>query len=235
MNLNVWFDALGTGVFGRWDTIVRLLVASALGGLIGLEREANGKPAGFRTNLLICLGAALLMELSIGLAFIGSNGTAAPRGDPARIAAQVVSGMGFLGAGTILHFRGSVTGLTTAATLWVVAAIGLAVGAQAYLEAIFATMLVMLALRLLGRMEDQLIPRPPTDRIIDLVLQPDPGAIRRIEQLLVGNGFKVDTLRIEKGADAFRVSFQARGQSKAWERVMRELLTASDVQRVELN
>ncbi len=229
------FDALGTGVFGRLDTVVRLIVASGLGALIGLEREASGKPAGFRTNLLICLGSALLMELSLGVSAVGSQGAPGTHGDPGRIAAQIVSGMGFLGAGTILHFRGTVVGLTTAATLWVVAAIGMAVGAQAYLEAGFATLLVMLALRLLGRMEDQLIPRPPTDRIIDLVLRPDADAIRRMEALLVGNGFKVDTLRIEKSETAYRVSFQARGPAKAWDLVIRELLNAADVQKVELS
>ncbi|MEO5511502.1 MAG: MgtC/SapB family protein, partial [Longimicrobiales bacterium] len=112
------------------ELVLRLLLAAALGGMIGLEREASGKPAGFRTNLLICLGAALLMEISKKVAFDSFARTGVPA-DPGRIAAQIVSGIGFLGAGTIMQSRGGiVTGLTTAATLWVVAAIGMAVGAQ---------------------------------------------------------------------------------------------------------
>src|SRR5688572_19631756 len=127
------------------EPVLRLILAAALGGMIGLEREASGKPAGFRTNLLICLGAALITEVSY---FVSQGGGA--NADPGRIAAQIVSGIGFLGAGSILHSRGGVTGLTTAATLWVVAAIGMAVGARAYLAAIVVTSLVMLALMVLG-------------------------------------------------------------------------------------
>src|SRR5690554_1125523 len=114
----------GMGSLGwlRVDLLVRLLLAAILGGLVGLEREISGKPAGLRTNLLICVGAALLTELSLSIGLLTAE---RPNADPARIAAQIVSGIGFLGAGTIIQARGSVVGLTTAATLWVVAAIGI--------------------------------------------------------------------------------------------------------------
>ena len=111
----------------RLDLGAKLLIAVIAGGGIGLEREFARKPAGLRTNILICLGATLLMDLSIGI-------TSGNAGDPGRIAAQVVTGVGFLGAGTILHTRGTITGLTSAATIWVVAAIGLTVGAGAVLR-----------------------------------------------------------------------------------------------------
>ena len=124
-----------------------------LGGAIGLEREINGKPAGLRTNILICVGSALLADLSIAIGF--QNGTRV--GDPARLAAQVVSGIGFLGAGTIMQARGAVIGLTTAATLWVVAAIGLTVGAGHYFEAGGAALLVTLVLSGLGAVEKKLL------------------------------------------------------------------------------
>src|SRR5664279_539932 len=114
------------------DLLARLLVAVVLGGAVGLERELSGKPAGLRTNILICLGSAMLMDLSINLG-VGANGVRT--GDPARIAAQVVTGIGFLGAGSILQARGAVVGLTTAATIWVVAAIGMLTGAGWYVEA----------------------------------------------------------------------------------------------------
>jgi putative Mg2+ transporter-C (MgtC) family protein len=134
----------------RLDLGAKLLIAILAGGGIGLERELRGKPAGLRTNILICLGSALLMDLSMGLAF--THG-----GDPGRIAAQVVTGIGFLGAGTILHTRGTITGLTSAATIWVVAAIGLTVGAGFHFEALAATMTVMIVLRGLGWLEGRFI------------------------------------------------------------------------------
>jgi putative Mg2+ transporter-C (MgtC) family protein len=111
----------------------RLLAAVAGGALIGLERELAGKPAGFRTNILICVGAALFTLLSIDVA-------GAPQ-DQTRIAAQIVTGVGFLGAGAILRQRGRVVGLTTAATIWVVAAVGMAFGAGAYGIGTLATLL----------------------------------------------------------------------------------------------
>ncbi|MBA2245639.1 MAG: MgtC/SapB family protein, partial [Gemmatimonadetes bacterium] len=125
-------SAIPADVLDQLALLGRLLLAAVLGGVIGLERELSGKPAGLRTNLLICVGAALLMDLSIAVAALANlpneQAGAIFRADPARIAAQIVSGIGFLGAGTILQARGNIIGLTTAATIWVVAAIGMAVG-----------------------------------------------------------------------------------------------------------
>jgi putative Mg2+ transporter-C (MgtC) family protein len=130
----------------RLDLLVKLVLAVILGGAVGLERELSGKPAGLRTNILICVGAALFTHLSIGMALIGTASTGAPYGDTTRIAAQIVSGIGFLCAGVILHSRGVVVGLTTAATIWVVAAIGSAVGSGEYVEAVGTTVMVALVL-----------------------------------------------------------------------------------------
>ena len=127
------------------STLARLVVAAILGGVIGLERQLRRKPAGLRTNLFICFGAAMFTVLSRQLA-----GTEA---DSARIAAQIIPGIGFIGAGSILHSRGSVSGLTTAATLFVVASVGMAAGGGLYLTATFATIMILLALALLGRVE----------------------------------------------------------------------------------
>src|SRR6266404_1998229 len=125
----------------------KLAVAAALGGLIGLEREFKHRPAGLRTNLFICLGAAMFTLLSDALAV-------EHLGDHTRIAAQIIPGIGFIGAGSILHSRGDlVTGITSAATLFVVASIGMAVGGGLYLTAIFATALILMCLYLLGRAE----------------------------------------------------------------------------------
>jgi putative Mg2+ transporter-C (MgtC) family protein len=140
----------------RLDLGAKLLTAILAGGAVGLERELRHKPAGLRTNILICLGSALLMDLSMRIATpVG--------GDPGRIAAQVVTGIGFLGAGTILHTRGTITGLTSAATIWVVAAIGLTVGAGFLFEALAATVTVMIVLRGLGWLERRYLERPPED------------------------------------------------------------------------
>jgi putative Mg2+ transporter-C (MgtC) family protein len=123
--------------------VVKLLLASVLGGLIGLERELHRKPAGLRTNMFICLGSALFTILSAHVA--EAAGT-----DPGRIAAQIIAGIGFIGAGAILRERGSVVGLTTAATIFVVASIGMAVGMGLYVTAFFTTVVILLALSLLG-------------------------------------------------------------------------------------
>ncbi len=126
-------------------TIVRLVVAAMLGGAIGLERELRHKPAGLRTTMFICFGSAMFTVLSSLLA-----GTPA---ESARIASTIVTGIGFIGAGAILHSRGSVTGLTTAATIFVTAAVGMAAGGGLYVTAVFATAVILIALKLLGWME----------------------------------------------------------------------------------
>src|SRR6059058_3942399 len=112
------------------SNLVRLLLAACLGGIIGLEREFSHKPAGLRTNMFICFGSAMFTVLSVELAgqFVG---------DHTRIAAQIIPGIGFIGAGSILHSRGSVQGLTTAATLFVVSSIGMAAGGWLYITAVF--------------------------------------------------------------------------------------------------
>ncbi len=130
-------------------SIVRLVLAAILGGMIGLEREMKHRPAGLRTNLFICFGAALFTLLSDQLALEHT-------GDHTRIAAQIIPGIGFIGAGTIIHARQDlVMGITSAATLFVVASVGMAVGGGLYLTAIFATGLILFSLFLLGNAEKQ--------------------------------------------------------------------------------
>lgn len=121
----------------QWEIVGRLALAALLGGMIGLEREYRGYAAGVRTMALVCMGSALFSDNS------GLFG-----GDSSRVAAQVVSGIGFLGAGMILREGGSVRGITTAATIWTVAAVGMAVGAKVYIVATFATLFAVLLLEL---------------------------------------------------------------------------------------
>lgn len=132
---------------------LKLVLSMLCGGAIGFERELNRKPAGLRTNVLICFGAALYMIVSRHI----SGGAAYT--DPARLAAQVVAGIGFLGAGVILQARGSITGLTTAATIFVVGAVGIAIGEGLFPLAIFATVSILLVLVVLRKAEKLVIKR----------------------------------------------------------------------------
>lgn len=135
---------------------LRLVLALLLGGLVGFEREQSNHAAGFRTNILVCVGSCLLMLLSIyGFSdFVNETNV---RVDPARLAAAVITGVGFLGAGTILFTGKSITGLTTAASLWVVAAIGLAVGAGFYFAAGVSTSMVLITLWAFNKLEKRYI------------------------------------------------------------------------------
>jgi len=125
------------------DLFVRLLLAVILGSIVGFERERKHKTAGFRTNILICLGAALFTIVSINLTYDYTKTVA----DPGRIAAQIVTGIGFLGAGAILRSRGSVVGMTTAASIWVTAAVGLAVGCGYYIAACLVAVMTVVILQ----------------------------------------------------------------------------------------
>src|SRR5437773_1892302 len=128
---------------------IQRLLAAILGGIIGLEREIRDKPAGLRTNILICVGSTLFMSISTKVAQLLG-------GDPTRIAAQIISGIGFLGAGAVLHSHGFVLGLTTAATIWVVAGVGMALGSGMYSIAVFVTGMSIVTLYFLSFLEDKI-------------------------------------------------------------------------------
>ena len=148
MNWQHIFDLLhremASGVVAT--SLVRLVLAAVLGGIIGVERELKHRPAGLRTNMFICFGAAMFTILSDVLAV-------KYLGDHTRISAQIIPGIGFIGAGSILHTRGLTSGLTTASTLFVVASVGMATGGGLYLTAVFATGVVVIALFSLGHLE----------------------------------------------------------------------------------
>ena len=130
------------------EIILRFVLASVLGGLIGLEREVHGRDAGVRTYLLVSLGSALIMVVSefLFLKYQGRPSGGIFRGDPGRIAAQAITGIGFLGAGVILRYKDSIRGLTTAACMWVVCAIGLCVGSGYYLFSLTASAIALISL-----------------------------------------------------------------------------------------
>jgi putative Mg2+ transporter-C (MgtC) family protein len=153
------------------DLALRLTVGLVLGAIIGFERELHRQPAGFRTHSLVSLGAALFTIVS-------AFGFSGPLVDPTRIAAQIVSGIGFIGAGTILQYRGHIRGLTTAASLWSVAAIGTAAGAGLFFIATVGTALILVILSILDRVEGfarRRLALPPDQFDVSVIGEGDDG------------------------------------------------------------
>lgn len=172
------------------EAILKLMLAMLCGGAIGMERELSRKPAGLRTNVLICVGAAFLMIISRHISI--SKVTA----DPARLAAQIVSGIGFLGGGVILRSRGSITGLTTAATIFVVAAIGIGIGEGLYGIGIMVTVLIIFVLVLLRRVERSVLHRR---RLYHFSFEtPDPSsALTNLISVLDDQGIRLEDFSVQ--------------------------------------
>ncbi len=161
--------------------ILRILLGAALGAVIGFERERDNQPAGLRTHMILVIGATLAMVLSVNLGYLFARpGTPA---DPARLAAQVISGIGFLGAGAILRYGFNVKGLTTATSLWTMAIVGLAVGAGYYLVGVITTALMLLVLGLLNVIENRFV-RTSVSRYISLQADYRKGVVKAIRQLV---------------------------------------------------
>lgn len=171
---------------------LRILMAAFLGGLIGLERSSGDRPAGLRTHVLVATGSALLMVVSI----YGIDGHPQAR-DPSRIASQVVSGIGFLGAGTILHEGLTVKGLTTAASLWIVSAIGLTVGCGMMALGIFATGITLITLILIRGLEKKVLPAgKPTRCKLLVILSKNPDSMMDVMEYLQERNIKTRILGI---------------------------------------
>src|SRR2546427_3994522 len=168
---------------------IKLLLAAILGGIIGIEREIRDKPAGLRTNILICVGSTLFMSISTKVAELLG-------GDPTRIAAQIISGIGFLGAGAVLHSHGCVLGLTTAATIWVVAGVGMALGSGMYLVAVFATAMSLATLYFLAFVEDKIQGRKSYSYA--LVVTDLNQAIASINEILKDNSVSAASFNFKK-------------------------------------
>ena len=177
---------------------IRLVLAAILGGLIGIEREIRDKPAGLRTNILICVGSTLFMSLSTQVAQLLG-------GDPTRIAAQIISGIGFLGAGAVLHSHGFVLGLTTAATIWVVAGVGMALGSGMYLVAAFATAMSLVTLYFLSFIEDKIQGRRSYSYA--LVVTDLNQALTSIHKVLQDSSVAAASFNFKKKSGHYRVWF----------------------------
>jgi putative Mg2+ transporter-C (MgtC) family protein len=187
------------------EILLKLVLAVALGGLVGLERESSHKPAGFRTNILICVGSAMMMILS-GLLLGGSEGSGT---DLTRIAAGVITGIGFIGAGTIIQARGSIVGLTTAATLWAMAGLGLVIGAGYYLVSVIFTAIIILTLVIFRYIEENYLKR--SLYIYYLKAKYSKDILNNVKKLALHEGVKFDELSLKKEENfaILNLSFQA--------------------------
>jgi putative Mg2+ transporter-C (MgtC) family protein len=204
-----------------------ILLAVVCGGAVGLERELRGKAAGLRTNILICVGATLFTQLSLQIA--------GGRGDPARLAAQIVTGVGFIGAGAILHSRGAVTGLTSAATIWVVAAIGVALGSGAVLEGVSVTLLLLLVLRGLGWAEVH-VRRAAVESSISVEVPAGEDQIAGVESVLRECGLAVVEFRAEPAREGrVLLTFAVRGKSHQHDEARLALLRSTNSYRLSIN
>jgi putative Mg2+ transporter-C (MgtC) family protein len=187
------------------DFIPKALLAILCGGLIGIEREMKSKPAGFRTNILICLGSMLFMWISIHL---GQSVGGDRPSDPGRIAAQVVTGIGFLGAGTIIQARGRVVGLTSAAMIWVVAAVGMVIGAGQSVVGVATTFLILVVLLGLGLFEKRLFGRCVLYDC-QISFDDDRGRTRTlIEQALLAAGRPPEAFNLKHAGDHLQLTVQ---------------------------
>lgn len=169
------------------DILLRLLLAALIGGIIGIEREANKRPAGLRTHILVSVGSALIMMISLyGMPL---------RADPSRIASNVVTGVGFLGAGTILRNGNTIKGLTTAASLWVCAGIGLAIGSGYYFAGVVTALIVLVSLVVLSKVEKNYL--RGANKMIRITAQDRAGFIGEVGTVFGSYGISIRNITID--------------------------------------
>jgi putative Mg2+ transporter-C (MgtC) family protein len=222
-----------------WVLILRVLLAVALGGALGLEREIDAQPAGFRTHILLCLGAALFGLISVH-AFAPFESVRADSNvqiDVTRVASQVVVGVGFLGGGAILKYGASIRGLTTAASMWVTAAVGLAVGLGYYWAAVaitVAALISLVAFRWLREWVRRNFARHSETVVFRLARDADPGDL--VSALHEVGGVGVRHLQIDRSGDQVEISVGLKSElGVRLDRVIAELATRTDVAEMSID
>ncbi|MDF2803784.1 MAG: MgtC/SapB transporter [Anaerocolumna sp.] len=199
------------------EVVLRLILSAVAGGIVGMEREASNRPAGLRTHILVTLGSTLIMLISMyGFQGLGADHSG---GEPARLAAQVVSGIGFLGAGTILRTGNNIRGLTTAASIWVCGGIGLAIGNGYYLGGVATTIIVLFSLRSLGFLHKK--ESKCQDKLLSVHCKERVGLIGDIGQILGKNNININDIKvnsednIQEGEDLIiEITFKVKLPSK---------------------
>jgi len=183
---------------------LKLILSCILGGMIGLERESLNRPAGLRTYTLVCMGSALAMVVSLEMYY---QFQATVNADPGRIAAQVVSGIGFIGAGTIIREGPTIRGLTTAAGIWVVGCIGLAVGAGMYIPAVATSILVLFILIYFRRLEER-VSRMRDYRGFSMIVEDIPGQVGRIGSAVGDLGVSIKNIQLSETDEPGRIEVE---------------------------
>lgn len=211
------------------EVLLKLVLAVALGGLIGLEREASQKPAGFRTNILVCVGATMMMTLATLLV---RPAGAAPD-TLVRMAAGVITGIGFLGAGTILQARGTIAGLTTASTLWLVAGLGLVIGAGFYVPALIFTVVTIVTLLLFGRIESAYLHRAQFH--YRLKAKARPYILASLRKLALHHGVRLERLTMKQEGPSYLLAFSFSASEEKEQEFNHGLLELADIEELKID
>jgi len=211
------------------EVILKLVLAIALGGLIGLEREASQKPAGFRTNILVCVGSTMMMTLAVLI-------VQAKGGSPdtlVRMAAGVITGMGFIGAGTIFQSRGAIAGLTTASTLWLVAGLGLVIGAGYYLPALIFTALTITTLLLFRKIEDSYLHKSQFH--YHLKAKARPYILASLRKLALHHGVRLERLTMKQEGSSYLLAFAFSASEEKEQEFNQGLLELADIEELKID
>jgi putative Mg2+ transporter-C (MgtC) family protein len=210
------------------EVILKLVLAIALGGLIGLERESSQKPAGFRTNILVCVGSAMMMTMA-GLLIQAKGGTP---DSMIRMAAGVVTGIGFLGAGTILHERGVIAGLTTASTIWLVAGLGLVIGAGYYVPALIFTALTIATLVLFRRVEESYLRK--SQYHYHVKFKERPYILSSLRKLALHHGIRLEKLMLKGEGKSYIVTFLFSASEEREQEFNQGLFELADIEELKV-
>jgi putative Mg2+ transporter-C (MgtC) family protein len=211
------------------EVLLKLILAIALGGLIGLEREASQKPAGFRTNILVCVGSTMMMTLAVLL--VRSKGGEAD--SLIRLAAGVITGVGFLGAGTIFQARGTIAGLTTASTLWLVAGLGLVIGAGYYVPALIFTALTITTLLLFHRIEDTYLRKSQFH--YHLKAKARPYILASLRKLALHHGVRLERLTMKQDGSSYLLAFSFSASEEKEQEFNQGLLELADIEELKID
>ena len=211
------------------EVLLKLVLAIALGGLIGLEREASQKPAGFRTNILVCVASAMMMTLA-SLLVESKGGTVDTL---VRMAAGVITGVGFLGAGTILQARGTIAGLTTATTLWLVAGLGLVIGAGYYVPALIFTALTIVTLLLFGRIENTYLQKSQFH--YHLKAKARPYILASLRKLALHHGVRLERLTMKQEGSSYLLAFSFSASEEKEQEFNQGLLELADIEELKID
>lgn len=209
---------------------IKVIMAIVCGGLIGFERELKNKPAGLKTNILICLGSTLytIISILISQSFVDAS----YHGDPARVAAQIVPGIGFIGAGAIMQSRATVMGLTTAATIWVVAAIGMCIGCGYPLVGFVFTMTVLFTLLAIDKFEAKFIGRSGA-HALEISFEDEDGQIRsQINQVMANNDVSLEDFDISKSGNVYALHLMYTNTIAAHKRFILDLWGIKGIREV---